>query len=85
MLALRQCLTWPRNHDGAAHKVAPFRGKLYAADIATEDFGEDKVLTSHMGVAYASGLSKNSTWGDPDAVIPIMKVNSTGLKSSASS
>ncbi|KAJ5737858.1 beta-glucosidase [Penicillium malachiteum] len=38
-----------------------------------EDWGEDMVLTSHMGVAFASGLSKNSTWGDPDAVIPIMK------------
>ena len=32
------------------------------------------VLTSHMGVAYASGLSKNSTWSDPDAVVPVMKV-----------
>ncbi|KAJ5706573.1 beta-glucosidase [Penicillium malachiteum] len=39
-----------------------------------EDWGEDMVLTSHMGVAFASGLSKNSTWGDPDAVIPVMKV-----------
>jgi hypothetical protein len=32
------------------------------------------VLTSHMGVAYASGLSKDSTWSDPDAVVPVMKV-----------
>lgn len=32
------------------------------------------VLTAHMGVAYASGLSKNSTWSDPDAVVPVMKV-----------
>lgn len=39
-----------------------------------EDWGEDMVLTSHMGVAFASGLSKNSTWSDPDAVIPVMKV-----------
>lgn len=29
-----------------------------------------------MGVAYAQGLSKNSSWSDPDAVIPVMKVNS---------
>ena len=32
------------------------------------------VLTSHMGVAYASGLSKNGTWSDSDAVVPVMKV-----------
>ncbi|CAI7595353.1 unnamed protein product [Penicillium manginii] len=38
-----------------------------------EDWGEDFVLTSHMGVAFSSGLSKNSTWSDPDAVIPVMK------------
>lgn len=39
-----------------------------------EGFGEDKVLTSHIGVAYSSGLSKNKSWSDPDAVYPIMKV-----------
>lgn len=38
-----------------------------------EAWGEDKILTSHMGVAYASGLSKNSSWADPDAVVPVMK------------
>ncbi|KAL1845200.1 hypothetical protein VTK73DRAFT_932 [Phialemonium thermophilum] len=38
-----------------------------------EAWGEDKVLTSHMGVAYASGLSKNGSWADDDAVIPVMK------------
>ncbi|KAF8193226.1 glycoside hydrolase family 3 protein [Mycena galopus ATCC 62051] len=38
-----------------------------------EAWGEDFVLTSHMGVAYASGLSKNSSWADPDAVVPVMK------------
>ncbi|KAL6874828.1 glycoside hydrolase family 3 protein [Trichoderma novae-zelandiae] len=38
-----------------------------------ETFGEDKVLTSHIGVAYSSGLSKNKSWADPDAVYPIMK------------
>lgn len=26
-----------------------------------------------MGVAYASGLSKNGSWSDPDAVAPVMK------------
>ncbi|KAK0640026.1 Periplasmic beta-glucosidase [Lasiodiplodia hormozganensis] len=40
---------------------------------AQEAWGEDKVLTSHMGVAYASGLSKNGSWSDPDAVAPVMK------------
>ncbi|CRG83500.1 beta-glucosidase [Talaromyces islandicus] len=40
---------------------------------AQEAWGEDMVLTSYMGVAYASGLSKNSTWSDPDAVVPVMK------------
>jgi beta-glucosidase-like glycosyl hydrolase len=39
-----------------------------------EAWGEDFVLTSHMAVAYASGLSKNSTWSDPDAVVPVVKV-----------
>ncbi|KAI1408127.1 glycoside hydrolase family 3 protein [Hypoxylon sp. FL1857] len=38
-----------------------------------EAWGEDKVLTSHMGVAYSSGLSKNSSWSEPDAVVPILK------------
>lgn len=38
-----------------------------------EDWGEDYVLTSHMGVAYSSGLSKNSNWSAPDAVVPVMK------------
>lgn len=38
-----------------------------------EAWGEDKVLTSHMGVAFASGLSKNETWADQDAVAPVMK------------
>lgn len=32
------------------------------------------MLTSHMGVAYASGLSKNGSWADEDAVVPVMKV-----------
>ncbi|KAF8592307.1 glycoside hydrolase family 3 protein [Ramaria rubella] len=38
-----------------------------------EGLGEDVYLTSIMGVAYASGLSKNSTWSRSDAVIPVMK------------
>ncbi|KAH8890185.1 family 3 glycoside hydrolase [Thozetella sp. PMI_491] len=38
-----------------------------------EAWGEDKVLTSHMGVAYSSGLSKNGSWADPDAVVPVIK------------
>jgi beta-glucosidase-like glycosyl hydrolase len=38
-----------------------------------EDWGEDHILTSHLGVAYASGLSKNSSWSEPDAVVPVMK------------
>jgi hypothetical protein len=41
--------------------------------------GEDMVLTSIMGASYAKGLSKNSTWSDPDAVIPVMKVSNTCL------
>lgn len=32
------------------------------------------MLTTHMGVAYARGLSKNGTWSAHDAVIPVMKV-----------
>ncbi|KAJ6579657.1 glycoside hydrolase family 3 protein [Mycena vulgaris] len=38
-----------------------------------EAWGEDFVLTSHMGVAYSSGLSKNGSWSDPDAVVPVVK------------
>ncbi|KAJ3778545.1 glycoside hydrolase family 3 protein [Lentinula raphanica] len=38
-----------------------------------EAWGEDFLLTSHMGVAYASGLSKNGSWSDTDAVVPVMK------------
>ncbi|KAL1593745.1 hypothetical protein SLS60_010477 [Paraconiothyrium brasiliense] len=38
-----------------------------------EDWGEDKVLTSHMGVAFASGLSKDGSWAESDAVAPVMK------------
>ncbi|KAJ7165677.1 glycoside hydrolase family 3 protein [Mycena crocata] len=38
-----------------------------------EAFGEDWVLTSHMGVAYSAGLSKNGSWAEPDAVVPVVK------------
>ncbi|KAI0976266.1 glycoside hydrolase family 3 protein [Xylaria arbuscula] len=38
-----------------------------------EAWGEDKTLTSYMGVAYSSGLSKNGSWSDPDAVVPVLK------------
>lgn len=38
-----------------------------------EAWGEDKLLTSHMGVAYSAGLSKNGSWSEPDAVVPVMK------------
>ena len=31
-------------------------------------------LTSLMGVAYSLGLSKNKSYSDWDAVIPVMKV-----------
>ncbi|KAK0216679.1 glycoside hydrolase superfamily [Armillaria nabsnona] len=49
---------------------------------AIEAWGEDFVLTSHMGimgVAFASGLSKNGSWGDPDAVAPVMKATNSLL------
>lgn len=38
-----------------------------------ENFGEDTILTSYMGVAMSSGLSKNGSWSDPDAVVPVIK------------
>ncbi|KAI1646557.1 glycoside hydrolase family 3 protein [Daldinia loculata] len=38
-----------------------------------EAWGEDKVLTSHMGVAFSRGLSKNGSWSEPDAVVPVVK------------
>jgi hypothetical protein len=31
------------------------------------------LLTSHMGVAMASGMSKNGSLSDPDAVTPVVK------------
>jgi beta-glucosidase-like glycosyl hydrolase len=37
-----------------------------------EAWGEDMLLTSHMGVAMASGLSNNGSWSE-DAVVPVMK------------
>ncbi|KAI0148399.1 glycoside hydrolase family 3 protein [Xylariaceae sp. FL1272] len=38
-----------------------------------EAWGEDKILTSRMGTAFSSGLSKNSFWSEPDAVVPVVK------------
>lgn len=38
-----------------------------------EAWGEDMLLTSYMGVAMASGLSKNGSWYRPDAVAPVVK------------
>ncbi|KAJ7069083.1 glycoside hydrolase family 3 protein [Mycena belliarum] len=38
-----------------------------------EAWGEDYVLTSHMAVAYSAGLSKNGSWAEPDAVVPVVK------------
>jgi hypothetical protein len=31
------------------------------------------LLTSYMGIAMASGLSKNGSWNRPDAVAPVVK------------
>lgn len=55
-------------------RLADYQLLDQTANTRTEAWGEDKVLTSHMGVAYASGLSKNGSWSDPDAVAPVMKV-----------
>jgi len=38
-----------------------------------EAWGEDMLLTSHMGVAMSRGMSKNGSWSDNDAVVPVMK------------
>ena len=38
-----------------------------------EGWGEDVLLTSQMGVAMASGLSKDGQWGSWDAVVPVVK------------
>ena len=38
-----------------------------------EGWGEDKVLTTHMGVAFSRGLSKDGAWSEPDAVVPVIK------------
>ncbi|KAK7045831.1 hypothetical protein VNI00_007242 [Paramarasmius palmivorus] len=47
-------------------------GKMFVGE-EFRAWGEDYVLTSHMGVAFSSGLSKNGSWSDPDAVVPVMK------------
>lgn len=52
-------------------------GQVFVAESNSdheEAWGEDKVLTSHMGIAYSSGLSKNGSLSEPDAVVPIIKV-----------
>jgi beta-glucosidase-like glycosyl hydrolase len=51
-----------------------FEPSIILMPIPLEDWGEDMVLTAHMGVAYASGLSKNGSLSDHDAVAPVMKV-----------
>lgn len=66
--------------SGFASLLTSLEMRFDSADMETEAWGEDIVLTSHMGVAYASGLSKNSTWSDPDAVVPVMKVCSKFIK-----
>ncbi|KAE9367177.1 glycoside hydrolase family 3 protein [Stipitochalara longipes BDJ] len=38
-----------------------------------EAWGEDVLLTSQMGVAMASGLSKDGNWESWDAVVPVVK------------
>jgi beta-glucosidase-like glycosyl hydrolase len=38
-----------------------------------EGWGEDMMLTSQMGVAMASGMSKNGSWADHDAIVPVVK------------
>lgn len=53
--------------------VLDLSGKEPRFGRGQEAWGEDKVLTSLMGVAYASGLSKNGSWSDSDAVVPVMK------------
>jgi hypothetical protein len=61
--------------DGVEYKVNPPETHIVQRLTSpAEAWGEDMVLTSHMGVAYASGLSKNSSWSEPDAVVPVMKV-----------
>lgn len=41
--------------------------------IVQEAWGEDMLLTSYMGVAMTSGLSKNGSWHRLDAVAPVVK------------
>ena len=47
------------------------QGKCSESEVVQEAWGEDMLLTSHMGVAMASGMSKNSSWDRPDAVVPV--------------
>lgn len=72
---LSSILVWIQ--DGAECKVSSSRDPPDATSsvlIKSEAWGEDKVLTSKMGVAYSAGLSKNNSLAEPDAVVPIMKV-----------
>ena len=64
-----------RTHAGDVCRVrTPKHPSISHAKREIEAWGEDKVLTAHMGVAYSSGLSKNGSWADHDAVVPVMKV-----------
>ena len=75
MVAFRQSLTLGKNLDGDACRVCwLLTTTVVLTDKFVEAFGEDKILTSLIGVAYSSGLSKNGSWAEPDAVFPIMKV-----------
>ena len=61
------------------------RSHITKMRIVQEAWGEDMLLTSHMGVAMASGLSRNGSWDRPDAVAPVVKrklANLTAVKTS---
>lgn len=61
----------------AGAKVSPTVCSQYPRLIVViiiETFGEDHVLTAHLGVAYCQGLSKDGKYSDEDAVIPVPKV-----------
>lgn len=38
-----------------------------------EAWGEDMLLTSHMGVAMSRGLSRDGNWSRSDSVVPVVK------------
>lgn len=71
VLDLGKDTRWGRTQEG----LGTFSNFLFLRSSFKSVSGEDMYLTSTMGSAYASGLSKDGTWSRADAVVPVMKAS----------